>query len=152
MARESAICSAHQDRLIHAHGYRGKLTGAGYSTGPARRSTTAAYAPMRSFVEIFRRARRDDHDCRGPRADGDGQARAHCEAVRLPADRGRCGRSEVRPRADRRRRDGMYADFLPLQKQCLPEDADLIPGVCRDDRRLAGGGIKIGSSTGLRGG
>jgi len=44
--------------------------------------------------------------------------------------------------------DRMYDEFLPLQLECLPRYADLIPGTLGIVAACRGRGIKIGSSTG----
>jgi phosphonoacetaldehyde hydrolase len=45
--------------------------------------------------------------------------------------------------------DTMFADFVPLQLDCLRKYTDLLPGVAEVTQRLQGQGIKIGSSTGF---
>ena len=45
--------------------------------------------------------------------------------------------------------DAMFADFVPLQLDCLRKYTDLLPGVAEVIQRLQGQGIKIGSSTGF---
>ncbi len=45
--------------------------------------------------------------------------------------------------------DTMFADFVPLQLDCLRKYTDLLPGVADVISRLQGQGIKIGSSTGF---
>ncbi len=44
--------------------------------------------------------------------------------------------------------DRMYEEFLPLQRECLPRYADLIPGTLGIVAACRARGIKIGSSTG----
>lgn len=44
--------------------------------------------------------------------------------------------------------DRMYDEFLPLQLECLPQYADLIPGTLGIVAACRGRGMKIGSSTG----
>jgi phosphonoacetaldehyde hydrolase len=44
--------------------------------------------------------------------------------------------------------DAMFADFQPLQLQCLADYADLIPGTLQAVAALREGGILVGSSTG----
>lgn len=43
----------------------------------------------------------------------------------------------------------MFADFVPLQLECLRQYTGLLPGVAEVTRRLQAGGIKIGSTTGF---
>jgi phosphonoacetaldehyde hydrolase len=45
--------------------------------------------------------------------------------------------------------DAMFADFVPLQLDCLRKYATLLPGVAEVTQRLQKRGIKIGSSTGF---
>lgn len=45
--------------------------------------------------------------------------------------------------------DAMFADFVPLQLDCLRKYTDLLPGVAEVTQRLQARGIKIGSSTGF---
>ncbi len=43
----------------------------------------------------------------------------------------------------------MFADFVPMQLDCLRDYTTLLPGVAEVTQKLQGGGIKIGSSTGF---
>lgn len=45
--------------------------------------------------------------------------------------------------------DAMFADFVPMQLECLREYTTLLPGVAETTRKLQSEGIKIGSSTGF---
>ncbi|MFQ5622131.1 MAG: phosphonoacetaldehyde hydrolase [Paracoccaceae bacterium] len=45
--------------------------------------------------------------------------------------------------------DRMFADFVPLQLDCLRQYTGLLPGVAEVTQRLQARGIKIGSSTGF---
>lgn len=45
--------------------------------------------------------------------------------------------------------DAMFADFVPLQLECLRKYTGLLPGVAEVTTRLQAGGIKIGSTTGF---
>ncbi len=45
--------------------------------------------------------------------------------------------------------DAMFADFVPMQLDCLRQYATLLPGVAEVTQRLQKQGIKIGSSTGF---
>ena len=45
--------------------------------------------------------------------------------------------------------DAMFADFVPLQLDCLAQYTDLLPGVADVCNKLQGQGIKIGASTGF---
>lgn len=44
--------------------------------------------------------------------------------------------------------DGMYAEFLPLQKRVLASRSDVIPGIPAAVARLRSAGVRVGSSTG----
>ncbi len=45
--------------------------------------------------------------------------------------------------------DAMFADFVPMQLDCLRKYTDLLPGVAEVTQRLQARGIKIGSTTGF---
>lgn len=45
--------------------------------------------------------------------------------------------------------DAMFADFVPMQLDCLREYTTLLPGVAETTKKLQAEGIKIGSSTGF---
>ncbi len=45
--------------------------------------------------------------------------------------------------------DAMFADFVPMQLECLREYTTLLPGVAETTQKLQAEGIKIGSSTGF---
>lgn len=45
--------------------------------------------------------------------------------------------------------DAMFADFVPLQLDCLGNYTDLLPGIADVISRLQASGIKIGSTTGF---
>jgi phosphonoacetaldehyde hydrolase len=45
--------------------------------------------------------------------------------------------------------DAMFADFVPMQLECLREYTGLLPGVAETTQKLQAEGIKIGSSTGF---
>jgi len=45
--------------------------------------------------------------------------------------------------------DAMFADFVPLQLECLPQYVTLLPGVAATISQLQAEGIKIGSTTGF---
>lgn len=104
-------------------------------------------APARVFVEIF--ARRGvaitEAEARGPM----GRAkRDHIAAVlALPGviERWRAAHGRPPTEADG---EGMYADFLPLQKETLAHESAVIPGVPEAVAALAARGIRVGSTTG----
>ncbi len=45
--------------------------------------------------------------------------------------------------------DAMFADFVPMQLDCLRQYAKLLPGVAAVTQRLQARGIKVGSTTGF---
>ncbi|MCZ6518819.1 MAG: phosphonoacetaldehyde hydrolase [Actinobacteria bacterium] len=45
--------------------------------------------------------------------------------------------------------DAMFADFVPLQLECLPQYTTLLPGVAATTSQLQAEGIKIGTTTGF---
>lgn len=45
--------------------------------------------------------------------------------------------------------DAMFADFVPLQLECLRKYTDLLPGVAEVTQRVQATGVKIGSTTGF---
>ena len=45
--------------------------------------------------------------------------------------------------------DAMFADFVPMQLECLRQYTTLLPGVAETTQQLQAQGIKIGSSTGF---
>ncbi|MDE0308300.1 MAG: phosphonoacetaldehyde hydrolase [Acidiferrobacterales bacterium] len=45
--------------------------------------------------------------------------------------------------------DNMYADFVPMQLDCLPQYTTLLPGVAETTKEIQSDGIKIGMTTGF---
>src|SRR5262249_32353194 len=112
--------------------------------------TTVDYgsrAPAEVFVEIFHRKGIEITvaEARGPM----GMAkRDHLASIAALPRVAELWRERYRRPADESDIEGMYEEFLPLQKQKLIEGSDVIPGVpeaVAECRRL---GLKIGSSTG----
>ncbi|MGC3966958.1 MAG: phosphonoacetaldehyde hydrolase [Pirellulales bacterium] len=104
-------------------------------------------APMRVFVEIFRRRGVEIaiDEARGPM----GRAKHDhiSEVARLPRIAAKWQELYGRTPTD----DdvlAMYEEFLPLQKSVLAEGWDVIPGVIDTVAELRRRGIKIGSTTG----
>ncbi len=104
-------------------------------------------APAGVFVEVFRRqgVAITIEEARGPMG---AHKRTHIEMVaaldavraRWQAAHGRApGEADI---------DAMYADFIPLQIESLPEFAGLIPGMVEAAAALRARGIRIGSTTG----
>ena len=104
-------------------------------------------APMRVFVEIFKRRGVEIaiEEARGPM--GRAKQEHIAEVCKLP-------RVAARWREVYGREPGeadvlaMYEEFLPLQKSVLADGWDLIPGVMETMAALRGRGIRIGSTTG----
>jgi phosphonoacetaldehyde hydrolase len=104
-------------------------------------------APAGVFVEVFKR-----HgvvitldEARGPMGM---EKRAHIESLTgLPAIQDRWRQANGRA-VSQRDIDDMYQEFLPLQRECLPQYADLVPGTVEVIDRCRKRGIKIGTSTG----
>lgn len=104
-------------------------------------------APARAFVNVFARqgVSLTAREARGPMGMN---KRAHIEALLAdPAisDRWSAARGGPPVPADV---DRMYADFLPVQIDCLPDHAALIPGTVETVAACRQRGLKIGSSTG----
>ncbi|MGC4006506.1 MAG: phosphonoacetaldehyde hydrolase [Pirellulales bacterium] len=114
--------------------------------GPVPPSITAV-APVRVFVEIFRRFGIDvtEAEARGPMGSGKHEHIARVLAV--PRITGiwtdKYGNAPTEAEID-----AMYADFLPLQKTVLSAGSDVIAGVPHVIAQLRGRGLKIGSTTG----
>ena len=104
-------------------------------------------APVEAFREIFRRRRVPItvDEARGPMGM---EKRAHIAALaampRIADAWQQVHRSEVSA-ADI---DEMYQDFLPVQRELLPQHADLIPAVLQSLTDMRQRGLRIGSSSG----
>ncbi len=112
--------------------------------------TTVDYgslAPMRVFVEIFRRrgVEISIDEARGPM--GRAKLEHIAEVAKVPriaaAWRAKYGREPTD--ADVL---GMYEEFLPLQREVLAAGCEMIPGVVEAIGELRKRGLKIGSTTG----
>ena len=104
-------------------------------------------APAGVFVEVFKRhgVALSPEEARGPMGM---EKRAHIASLAgLPAVQQRWQTANRRAISERDI-DAMYEEFLPLQLECLPRYADLIPGTLDVTARCRRRGIKIGSSTG----
>ena len=104
-------------------------------------------APAGVFVEVFKRhaVMLTPEEARGPMGM---EKRAHIASLAgLPAVQRQWqaanGRAIAEPDIDE-----MYREFLPLQLECLPQYADLIPGTLDVVERCRKRAIKIGTSTG----
>src|SRR5262249_44938996 len=104
-------------------------------------------APAGVFVEVFKRhgVAITLQQARGPMGM---EKRAHLAALAaLPSVQQRWRQANGRPVAEGDI-DQMYEEFLPLQRACLPDYADLIPGTQDVIDRCRKRGIRIGTSTG----
>jgi phosphonoacetaldehyde hydrolase len=104
-------------------------------------------APMRVFVEIFRRRGIEIaiEEARGPM--GRSKHEHIAEVAKLPRV---AAKWEERYGRTPTKQDvlAMYEEFLPLQKSTLAEGWDLIPGVRETIAQLRNRGTRIGSTTG----
>ena len=113
-------------------------------------TTADAYviAPAVVFVEVFKRQGVEISmtEARGPmglRKD------LHIKALtEVPEIRDRWGgvHGEAPDQGDV---DRMFADFVPMQLDCLRQYTGLLPGVAETTRKLQKDGVKIGSTTGF---
>lgn len=112
--------------------------------------TTVDYgsrAPAGAFVELFRRHGVDitDAEARGPMGL---QKRDHIVALtRMPriAD---AWRDKHGSDPDETRINELYAEFIALQVDCLPDYDDVIPGVLETVEALRARGIHVAATTG----
>ena len=104
-------------------------------------------APTQVFIEVFKRRgiQITEQEARGP------MGRAKREHISLVAKLERVSglwkQVHGHPPTDADV-DAMYSEFLPLQKQILADNSDVITGVAEAIHSLRSNGIRIGSSTG----
>ena len=130
---------------VYTRGYRGKVKGVVLDWSG---TTADAYviAPAVVFVEVFKRqgVEISMQEARGPmglRKD------LHIKALtEVPEIRERW-KSIKGAYPDQSDVDAMFADFVPMQLDCLRTYTTLLPGVAEVTQRLQKDGIKIGSST-----
>ncbi len=132
---------------VYSRGYRGKVKAVILDWSG---TTADAYvlAPAVVFVEVFRKhgVAISMAEARGPMGlRKDLHIKALTEvpeiAERWKGVHGSCpGQAEV---------DAMFADFVPMQLDCLRQYTTLLPGVAETTQKLQAEGIKIGSSTGF---
>ena len=132
---------------VYTRGYRGKVKGLVLDWSG---TTADAYvlAPAVVFVEVFEKhgVPISMQEARGPmglRKD------LHIKALtELPeiAARWEAAKGSAPGAADV---EAMFADFVPMQLDCLRKYTSLLPGVAEVTQRLQKDGIKIGSSTGF---
>ncbi|MBN1912144.1 MAG: phosphonoacetaldehyde hydrolase [Pirellulales bacterium] len=104
-------------------------------------------APMRAFIELFRRHGIEIGMAEARQPMGM-QKRDHIKAiVEMPSVAQRWQQTHGVP-AGETAIDAMYDDFVPLQIECVARYADPIPGVCDVVAKMRAQGILIGSNTG----
>lgn len=136
-----------RSEYVFSRGYRGKVKGvvldwSGTTVDPY------VIAPALVFVEVFRNqgVSITMDESRGPmglRKD------LHIKALtEVPEIRERW-REDKGTHPDQSDVDAMFADFVPLQLEGLPQYSTLLPGVATTTARLQAEGIKIGVTTGF---
>ncbi|MCH7846330.1 MAG: phosphonoacetaldehyde hydrolase [Acidobacteria bacterium] len=136
-----------RSEYVFSRGYRGKVKGVVLDWSG---TTVDAYviAPARVFVEVFRNQGVEVtmEEARGPmglRKD------LHIKALtEVPEIRERW-KEDKGTHPDQSDVDAMFADFVPLQLESLPQYTTLLPGVATTIAKLQAEGIKIGSTTGF---
>ena len=132
---------------VYSRGYRGKVKGlvldwSGTVADPY------VIAPAVVFVEVFKRQGVEISmaEARGPmglRKDLHIKALTEVPEIR---ERWKSIKGAYPTQADV---DAMFADFVPLQLDCLREYTGLLPGVAEVCKAMQGQGIRIGVSTGF---
>ena len=136
-----------RSEYVFSRGYRGKIKGvvldwSGTTVDPY------VIAPAVVFVEVFRNqgVSITMDESRGPmglRKD------LHIKALtEVPEIRERW-REDKGTHPDQSDVDAMFADFVPLQLEGLPQYSTLLPGVATTTAKLQAEGIKIGVTTGF---
>ena len=136
-----------RSEYVFSRGYRGKVKGvvldwSGTTVDPY------VIAPALVFVEVFRNqgVSITMDESRGPmglRKD------LHIKALtEVPEIRERW-REDKGTHPDQSDVDAMFADFVPLQLEGLPQYSTLLPGVATTTAKLQAEGIKIGITTGF---
>ena len=132
---------------VYSRRYRGKVKGVVLDWSG---TTLDAYviAPALVFVEVFRNqgveiTMEEAREPMGLRKD------LHIKVLtEVPEIRERW--KEIKgAHPDQSDVDAMFADFVPLQLECLPQYATLLPGVAATTSQLQAEGIKIGTTTGF---
>lgn len=112
--------------------------------------TTVDYgscAPAGAFAELFERHRVPitAEEARGPMGL---QKRDHIvELTKIPRV-AQAWQAKHGSDPDEATIDAMYAEFIPIQVECLPKYADLLPGVLETVAALRARGIAVAASTG----
>ena len=113
-------------------------------------TTADAYviAPAVAFVEVFKKHKIEISmaEARGPM----GLIKdLHIKAlIEVPAIKERW-RKVYGKNPDQKDVDKIFADFVPIQLECLRKYTNLLPGVAEITQRLQKQGIKLGSTTGF---
>ncbi len=136
-----------RSEYVYSRRYRGKVKGVVLDWSG---TTLDAYviAPALVFVEVFRNqgveiTMEEAREPMGLRKD------LHIKVLtEVPEIRERW--NEVKgAHPDQGDVDAMFADFVPLQLECLPQYTTLLPGVAATIGQLQAEGIKIGTTTGF---
>jgi len=132
---------------VYSRGYRGKVKGLVLDWSG---TTADAYvlAPAVVFVQVFAKHGVEIamSEARGPMGlRKDLHIKALCEVPEIRARwKGVHGKDP-----DEGDVAAMFADFVPMQLECLRQYTALLPGVAQTTQKLQAQGIKIGSSTGF---
>jgi phosphonoacetaldehyde hydrolase len=108
------------------------------------------YAPAVVFIEVFKR-KRVPISVEEARAPMGAHKKVHIRKIaQLNSVRQRWQETHGRAPAEQDVEE-MFAEFVPLQLQCLADYADLIPGTLEAVADFRSRGLKIGSTTGYTG-
>ncbi len=136
-----------QSEFIYTRSYRGKVKGLILDWSG---TTADAYviAPAITFVEAFAK---HGVEISLPEARGPMGLRKDLHIAELLNDPAIRDRWRVVHHAEPSQSDvdTIYADFVPMQLQCLGRYTQLLPGVAEVTQQLQKSGIKIGTSTGF---
>jgi len=132
---------------VYTRGYRGKVKGIVLDWSG---TTADAYvlAPAVVFVEVFKKhgVEISMAEARGPmglRKD------LHIEQLTLVPEIAERWKGIHGSYPDQGSVDAMFADFVPMQLECLRQYTNLLPHVAETIKQFQADGIKIGSSTGF---
>lgn len=104
-------------------------------------------APAVVFIDVYRR-KGVDITIEQAREPMGAHKRVHIQQIsRIPAVGERWREVHGKP-IDESDIDALFADFIPLQLDCLAEYADLIPGTLESVANFRRRGLKVGSTTG----
>ena len=136
-----------QANYVYTRGYRGKVKGMVLDWS----GTTAdeyVLAPAVVFVDVFKKFKVEISmaEARGPM--GLRKDLHILELTKVPEIRERW-KGVYGKYPDQGDVDRMFADFVPMQLDCLRQYTTLLPGVAEVTQKFQQDGIKIGSSTGF---